>query len=174
MMMRQISLLLLVVLYMFSSCRNEEQNGIADNKGKEISNSTVSAEVKVIPGFQVLVSRLAMGDAVSTGPVGIGASFSKEYLLYQQIAQIATDTELNYLMNFSNPIVQAYAFMAIVERNPALAEKIFLERISDKTKFMHRRGCMGNTNHLNLFFLEQLNLTEGSTKREKYQYMVRK
>ena len=97
----------------------------------------VSAEVKT------LAEGMARHGEFHSSGTGFGGLKSDQYERFEQLAKVATDDELEYLLGHYSPAVRLYAFQALIEK-PQTAPLKFLDKLTYKLAEIETlEGCKG-------------------------------
>lgn len=80
-----------------------------------------------------LVFDLSQHSAVSDVYINITDYFTPEYSIFEELQDIATESELNELINHDSPIVRIYAYRAIIVNDMNLNCDYELNLLSDTT-----------------------------------------
>lgn len=78
----------------------------------------------------------------------------KSYKRSRELVRYASAPELLQLVDHPDARVRAYAFLALLEKEPLSARKVVADHIADKATFVYHCGCSGRAVSVNRFFLK--------------------
>lgn len=134
-MMRQSTILIIVVIVGLIACKGKRDN-LSSISINEIKNDIATTNV-------------LMG-----GAVGIAGERPKQWDRYEVLLSKATDKELLIFTNDTNAVVRCYAFQALAARGKTDLFPIVLQHLSDTTTVHTLYGCLGGSQKAGDFFLE--------------------
>lgn len=113
-----------------------------------------------------IAKEMSLYNSVDGIRVAFGNIESEQYKRFTWLKKFASDRELVTLTNHPDPVVKAYSFWALTERNYKDCKVILEQHKNDKSAFSYHVGCLGSTRHINLFYFdrlkEKLNFMESS------------
>ena len=106
-----------------------------------------------------LAKKISHSKILIEGPVGFGATITKQFERFMVLEKEATDTELIIFTNHKSAIVRVGAFDILMGRNYKDIKTILENHISDTTYFDYQVGCIRMSNRVNQYFLGRLTRT---------------
>ena len=103
-----------------------------------------------------IVKQLEKFDKVTGPHIGKAALKSDQYILFEKLKKQASDQELFQLTNYTNPIVRAYAFYGLCDKNSSLVMDVISKNQYDTALVKQQFGCIGSTNTVIGFMMELL------------------
>lgn len=93
--------------------------------------------------------------------VGYAATVSKQILRFNQLINIANDTQLTALaINHSNAVVRLYAYQALKQKVTAIPQDVISHLINDHTVVETLWGCFGGSKAISSLAKEDLKFNE--------------
>lgn len=111
--------------------------------------STLRAQESSI---DTIVDELATYHEVTNHSSGIAGIVSPQYQLFMKLDDLASDQELIELMKNPSPVVVAYAYWAINDKNSVKISEVLKDHPSKDKEIIFIKGCVGT----NLSLLELL------------------
>lgn len=87
------------------------------------------------------VQTLANGKTYETAIIGIGFP-STQHQHYEKVREATTRDDLVHLCYHRSPVVNAYAFQALLEQDTAIAGKVYIQMKKMQKYLPARYGCM--------------------------------
>ncbi len=106
--------------------------------------------------YQDIVSRLDSAEQLNDGRVGFGGFYTWEFACYEQLATVATDKQLIYLLKHKKPIVRAYAFKALAKRKKDIAKANFKQLKYDTSTICVMGGCIIRSMNVSQFAEQEI------------------
>lgn len=89
--------------------------------------------------------------------VGEAGMLSAQYVRFDSLRRLSSQTDLLAFTHHTSPVVRAYAFSSLVEqRDGQNAFNVLQTNVQDTSIFHHRFGCIGGTSTVRLFMLVNL------------------
>ncbi|MEQ1798446.1 MAG: hypothetical protein ABL872_10875 [Lacibacter sp.] len=142
---------------------------LGDLKNVQIDTASIN-RFSAQPTLEAQIERYGRVDGML---IGIGGEKSQQYKRYEKL-KLYSEERLIQLANFKSPIVQAYAFDILTERNSKFALEIFKAHLNDSANIEVRSGCFSSTLPLNEYFYTSIEKTLSKEDRERYSYLADK
>ncbi|HMI77417.1 MAG TPA: HEAT repeat domain-containing protein [Ferruginibacter sp.] len=110
----------------------------------------------------MLAAATADENEMHSGAVGYSGIKTDQYKRYEKLSGFASDLDLIRLTDHKNPVVRAYAFEALAERNSGAAIPVFQKHLNDKEEFKSIGGCLAETISVNKCMLLSLQPYDGN------------
>ncbi len=100
------------------------------------------------------VSEIISYGIVDAPLVGSNGMTTEQYSRFVTLKVNTSDSELVLLTKHQNPIIKAYAFWALTDKEFSGIKQIIIDHLNDIQTFQFRSGCIGERRRINKWFLD--------------------
>jgi hypothetical protein len=100
------------------------------------------------------VSEIISYGVVDAPMVGYRGMKSEQYSRFVSLKVNISDSELVLLTKHQDPIIKAYAFWALTDKEFSGIKQIIVDHLNDIQTFQFRSGCIGERRRINKWFLD--------------------
>jgi len=170
-MMRNL-LLFAVLLFVIFSCKERKSNSLDNFDLGDLKNVSIDT-ASINPFYAQPTLEAHIESCGRVDGMLFGGEKTQQYKRYEKL-KLYSEERLIQLANFKSPIVQAYAFNILTERNSKYTLEIFKAHLNDSAKIEVRSGCFSSTLPLNVYFYNSIESVLSKEDKERYSYLAKK